>query len=482
MKDKFQKDMQNQFELLNEEELKTNLGLTPRKAHPFLKIGVPILSGIALVGISLGVGLPIALSKPAANVGEPTGLKQVPARREAQQGTASVSAKSLQIYSDFIKILTPEIFTLKKEQKSISYSPFDAFVNVAMQAYLGNDTVRQDFLNLLGNPTMEEAMVAVKEFTLALGTTRTFGSYPEDMTEVGGYSSNCLFVNPLMNPVKAGIDDVLEDLENYFYAGIIEDVPSSENITAFLEDSVPEKFRPLPTIEIQDPETINTASVSSYFVKRDFAPDVRDSNYRQYKNPAHLMDYTIQEALKRVDYLSYYGNGTQTVFEGDSFIGGKFGTLNMDVFYGETNLDNILVDVVNESYTVSNREFNSYQIDLPYFKVENHLELLPAMKSNGFVQHGGATSRVVDNPYLALDKMDQFSIMQLDYDGFYSASVTVGMVRETAVWIEGDNFKLVVDHPFVFRFNMPITVDGAYVNVPICFGEIVDPAYPLYQA
>ena len=482
MKDKFQKDMQNQFELLSEEELKTSLGLTPKKVHSFLKIGVPILSIVALIGISLGIGLPIALSKPAVSKEEPTGLRQIPAKRQAQQGNATVSAKSLQIYTDFIKILTPEIFTLEKEEKSISYSPFDAFVNVAMQAYLGNDTVRQDFLSLLGNPTMEETMVAVKELTLALGTTRTYGTVPEDKTEVGGYSSNCLFVNPLLNPVKEGIDDVLEDLNNYFYAGVIEDVPSSENITAFLEDSVPEKFRPLPKIDIQDPEMINAASVSSYFVKRDFSKETRDSNYRQYQNPAHLMDYAIQETLKRVDYLSYYSNGTQTVFEGDSFIGGKFGTLNMDVFYGEANLDNILVDVINETYTISSRDFNTYQIDLPYFKVENRLELLPAMKENGFIQHEGATSRIVDNPDLVLDAMDQFSIMQLDYDGFYSASVTVGMVGESAAWFEGDNFKLIVDHPFVFRFNMPVFVDGQWTNVPICFGEIVDPNYPLYQA
>ena len=482
MKDKFQKDMQNQFELVSEEELKTSLGLTPKKAHPFLKIGVPILSIIALIGTSLSIGLPIALSKSSVNKEESTGLRQIPAKRQAQQGNATVSAKSLQIYTDFIKILTPEIFTLKKEEKSISYSPFDAFVNVAMQAYLGNDTVRQDFLSLLGNPTMEEAMVAVKELTLALGTTRTYGTLPEDQVEVGGYSSNCLFVNPLLNPVKEGIDDVLEDLNNYFYAGVIEDVPSSENITAFLEDTVPEKFRPLPKIDIEYPEMINAASVSSYFVKRDFSKETRDSNYRQYQNPAHLMDYAIQETLKRVDYLSYYSNGTQTVFEGDSFIGGKFGMLNMDVFYGEASLDNILVDVINEAYTISSRDFNTYQIDLPYFKVENHLELLPAMKENGFIQRKGATSRIVDNPDLALDAMDQFSIMQLDYDGFYSASVTVSMVEESAAWFEGDNFKLIVDHPFVFRFNMPVFVDGQWTNVPICFGEIVDPNYPLYQA
>ena len=482
MKDKFQKDMQNQFNLLSEDELKTSLGLTPKKTYPFLKIGVPILSIVALIGISLGIGLPIALSKPSVNKEEPTGLRQIPAKRQAQQGNATVSAKSLQIYTDFIKILTPEIFTLKKEEESISYSPFDAFVNVAMQAYLGNDTVRQDFLSLLGNPTMEEAMVAVKELTLALGTTRTYGTVPEDKTEVGGYSSNCLFVNSLLNPVKEGIDDVLEDLNHYFYAGVIEDVPSSENITAFLEDSVPEKFRPLPRIDIQDPEMINAASVSSYFVKRDFSKETRDSNYWQYQDPAHLMDYAIQETLKRVDYLSYDSNGTQTVFEGDSFIGGKFGTLNMDVFYGEASLDNILVDVINETYTISSRDFNTYQIDLPYFKVENHLELLPAMKENGFIQHEGATSRIVDNPDLALDAMDQFSIMQLDYDGFYSASVTVGMVGESAAWFEGDNFKLIVDHPFVFRFNMPVFVDGQSVNVPISYGEIVDPNYPLYQA
>ena len=130
----------------------------PSKPKLRWTIYVPVFSGVA----ALGIVLSIALWPKAFDAINPPGYYvNVPALRS---GDASFrSSESLDIYNDFVATFSPLVFAGEDEFDARSFSPVDAFVNVAILGYVSTGSSQSEILDALGVETIEELNSVTKD-------------------------------------------------------------------------------------------------------------------------------------------------------------------------------------------------------------------------------------------------------------------------------------------------------------------------------
>ena len=486
--------IQEQFDFGQSYEKISNMaGIEKKPARPkslFWKIAIPVgvsavaiaaaVTAVSLSGKGQGVLSPIPFDN---NIVPTNAYLTKPAPREAVEEMICVSPSSVQVYQNFVERFVPALFASQEDGQTVTFSVFDAFANVAVNAYLAADAQREQLLGLFGNVSIEEVTLAVKELTWALGTPDG-RNYQEGSK--GNYSFNAILLDPNQIQASPTSADVLPTLEESYYTTVLQQTPTTENVVGLLEENVPEEYRPLPKIELDDSAPNPALSLSSFFIKKDYTDYVKQSHRQEYESKNHYMDYHLGGVTKKVDYISSLTTHEfMPVYQGDGFIGSCQTSLDIDFFLPEENLglDELIEKVATKDYATSSNMFLRHEIKAPYFKAESDLSLMEPLKNAGCTNlRAGMLEHLVGAPGMGLVKAKQNNFMKYDYEGFYSASVTYFEYATSAGGEPTETFELILDRPFVFSTFDSVLVEGQYgkTKLPTTFGQIVDPGYEVF--
>ena len=402
---------------------------------------------------------------------EAAGLTFVQSKREASS-SPKLSQSATTIYKAFYRNTAP--LALSGEDQTKSYSVFDAFVNFAMLAYFSEGEAQEKLLPLFDIDDPSGLPEAVRQLTWALGTPikRRLRDSAEKVPQ-GGYSANSVWYDAgLLTPRsdKEG-EAAFEDLRDSFYASLFPSRPTGAKIQHWLEQTLPEGYD-IPTIP-GDSDS-DAALVSSYFLK--IPNPYREDAKWIYEEGHNRLDYTFDEKTIRSGYTNYHSIYGGAYFESDNLLGGTNGDYGLSVFLpkDESALPSSIRDeVIGETYTTK-RNYGHYDVTIPYFAIDKQelsLNQLFAPKIGDALRH--RVCQKLFEKELLVDAIKQYSKLSFDYDGFYSASVTVSWLVGSAAPVEDTPFQLIVNRPFFFRES--ISVGGE--NLPVVVGEIIDPGY-----
>lgn len=450
------------------------------KKNKALKIGLPIgILGLATC-VTLAIVLPLTLNKDDIKP-----ITNNVIRYSKAKDKVSISKKSYEIYNSFYTSFTSYVFKDNCES-SITYSPFDCFVNLALIAYSSSDATQEELLTLFGTNNINDVTVAVNELTYALGTP----TYDSAKVESGAYSTNAIFLNP--DEVTLSEDEeskkVITMVNNDYHASIFKSAPTTGNLYQWLLKSVPDEYRPLPSVKIPNGESLSLAVASSYFIKKYFNEEKKSTELENYKSKSHYLDYFIDSSSSKVDYLTL-GSTSSKYCEGKNFTGYKSKGDGEDLgfsFYTSNNSDSYyesICEISKNDYKVSDKDVYVYT-DVPYFNISNSLDLIPSLKNAGMKNifdenNAGMLSKLIGEDNIYLTFMKQFSISRFDYNGFYQASVTVSAGDKGTE--PTDEVHVSLDKPFIYVNSNSVNVDGNEMDLPISIGLIIEPGYPQYN-
>lgn len=436
------------------------------------------LGSLASCGLDLSSSSALLSSVPDSSVDssifsslEAAGLTFVQSKREAAKVNA-LSADSVTLYKAFYQNTAP--LALSGEDQTKSYSVFDAFVNFAMLTYFSEGEAQEKLLPLFAVDDPSGLPKAVRELTWALGTpiNRSFLGSAENVPH-GGYSANSVWYDAgLLTPRgdKEG-EAAFEDLRDSFYASLFPSRPTGAKIHRWLEQTLPEGYD-IPSIP--GSADSDAALVSSYFLK---IPNLYRERAKQvYEEGKNRLDYTFDEKTIRSGYTSYHNMYGGAYFESDNLLGGTNSDYGLSVFLpkDESALpSSIRGEVIGETYETK-RTHGHYDVTIPYFAIDKQeltLNKLFAPKIGDALGHRVCQKLFAED--LFVDAIKQYSKLSFDYDGFYSASVTVTWMATSAAPVQDVPFELIVNRPFFFR--EAITVGGE--SLPVVVGEIIDPGY-----
>ena len=478
-KKKIQNDALNKIdERLPENPRFDTVKVAPKKNVMRIALPVAAASLIAVAGTATGLSLYYSSLVPAPNApaAEPTGgpiinipvapdkIKIAQTPREANLPlNAMISEKTAETYLTFYKTFTPLLFS-QDITSSRSFSIFDAYVNMAMLSYYSGSEMEAAFAPFFGNASKEEIATSVKELTKAIGTP-----IKRNANETGGYSVNSMWYDENNTRLSPKAD--LETLRDSFFFSLFAEKPNADNVTGWLKSSLPEGYD-IPKIQISDQG--DAAVVSSYFLK---VPNQRE-NFE--KNEKFYVDYAFNGSAKQVrGYRDTRSGGIY--YESDTLLGGNLEAYNMDVFLPKDESASplsIFSDVLEAKYK-NHSVGQLYKIAYPYFTIdEQRLDLKKALEKSGvnFATIPALENLLIHktgNP-LNIYSLDQFSKLNFDYTGFYSASVTITTVGDGSAGSPGSGkFEMVLDRPFVFKTK----VYGGGKVLPAVVGVIFDPAW-----
>lgn len=377
-------------------------------------------------------------------------------------------------------------------EKSLGVSIPDAYLCFAISGIISDEDSCNDVLAYLELDSVDELKTASREIVSTLGTlskmSRNSNKY------LGGYNLNSIWLDPDSTSLREGDDkdqDLYDDLASIYDVSLINEAFDEDKANQYLQDYGPNGM-PSPEIDL-DGDSPPALAVMSAFYYLDLFRET-DLYELQYQRGNHLMDYTFGGTTKSVDYLLYSDTSSQYL-EGNGFHAASVDMNQGSIYFylpdSETAMPStILQDVLDENYTPvtvttgSGYQSSWYPVDVeaPYFKMDNKIELKgqPLLNILPHITIDGMGSRLIDQDNIFLSAIYQFSTMSFDYRGFYSASVTIS--RGDASAGGGPEFTLTVDHPFVFETRFDVTVNGSHLAIPVVVGEVVDPAYPAYQA
>ncbi len=422
----------------------------PSKPKLGWTIYVPVFSGVAALGIVLSIAL---WPKAFDAINPPDYYVNVPALRS---GDASFrSSESLDIYNDFVATFSPLVFASEDEFDARSFSPVDAFVNVAILGYVSTGSSQSEILDALGVETIEELNSVTKDVIDVLGSG-------------AGYALNSFWFDDDVYDIKSGSDNLLEALSNYYYTNIIARRPTSELVNEWLDIYVPkDRFPIVPEVELQDGGS-DAAIASSYFAKSTWNQDGLGDLYEsEFERDNHKMTFKGRDEDKQIDYIDH---GAIRLLA-DDYAGASLALEDMEINFFLPDLDSsvssIFSDVLNDSYTTD----DYIRLNAPYFKIDNRLDLIPSYRDFGLndVFDVGAAQGLLNSDSLVVTGIQQFSTMSFDFGGLYSASVTVTELNETAGYDYSGYDLMVIDRPFVFT--------ASYHGATILVGQVFNPIY-----
>ncbi|MDY6391955.1 MAG: hypothetical protein SPL80_03860 [Bacilli bacterium] len=449
--------------------------VTRKKRHILPKVLIPLGAAALVAGVIVGG---IAIGKMNVSPIDEFSKRNpylVKARESREAHGLVISKKSADIYSNFV--LSSALKVLSDADTSMSYSPFDAFVNFAAIAYFSSDDISNALLPMFGSPSLNELADAVYELTYALGTPtfsmeQMYGQNEPVKMEHGGYSANSLWTGklPLKNDEEGKKARVA--LVEKFLSSIIQGKPDAESVSKWLESCLPEGYE-IPKLTLPDADEA-AAFVSSYFLKINNRS--RDADYRNYLSGNHHMPYSWNGKAIQSEYLSHITWDGATYYESDHLLGGSY--LSVDFFLPkdkEASPNSILSEVMEQAYARKHAAF--YEINVPYFTIaDQHIDLLEEVYAPYCSKRVGVMEKVFQYEMELMD-VSQHSKVNLDYEGFSSSSVTISYMVPTSAQ-SGESFHLDVDRPFVFQSKKVLKMDNEhYAELPTCIGLVYDPAY-----
>ena len=407
--------------------------------------------------------------------------------------TLAMSETTYNSYTAFAKKFSSLMIQLGNAngEKSLGVSIPDAYLCFAIMGIISDQAGCNDVLSYLELSSVDELKAASREIVATLGTLSK--SYGYNNKYIGGYNLNSIWLDPDQVTLLDGDDkdeDLYDDLATVFDVSLINEGLEKDKANKYLRDYAPDGA-PIPVVDLDDDAP--ALGVMSAFFYMDLLRDI-DIYQNQYEQGNHFMNYTFGGTTKSVDYV-HYSDFSGQYLEGNGFpaaaIDMRLGGIYFYLPDDDTAMPStILQDVLDQNFspvTIPSEsgeyERSNYPLDVeaPYFKMNNGLLLneTPLQTILPHLSAGGMGSRLIDQNNVFLSAILQFSTMSFDYRGFYSASVTIA-TGDTSVG--GPELTFTVDHPFVFETRYRVTVNGSYLTVPVVIGEVVDPAYPAYQA
>lgn len=407
-----------------------------------------------------------------------------------------MSLSTYNSYTSFARKFTSLMMDVnnKNTEKSLGISIPDAYLCLAICGAISDDAARSDVLSYLELSSMDELRTSVTEIVKTLATLNE----NSDGKKVGGYNLNSVWFNPnKVELLKEKDEQLYKDLEEVFDASLFMEALTSKKANDYIKYNGLKEM-PAPEIKLDDVDPVAINVMSVYYCLDYFLAEKKQTYKQEYKSRSHKMDYYFNNNTSKVDYIGSYNQSV--VYENDKFMGSSMNihTLNMSFFLPNEKTalpSSIMEDVLSENYSTKeytmldfeNREVHTttynVSINAPYFSLDNQASLdwdnlskiLPVITEKGA---GERIAKAFDG-HMYLDYIKQFSVMKFNYDGFYSCSATIaGMKNESAGWFpDYQDFKLILDHPYIFEVNKNIRVNNNFKNVPIVIGEIVTPEY-----
>ena len=430
----------------------------PRAPKPKLQWGiyVPVFTGVAALGIILGVAL-WPKSYDARN--PPDYYVNVPAQRMGADDESSLrnDIGSIDVYNNFVSSVSPLVFNGEFDARS--FSPVDAFVNVAILAYVSTGVSQEEILTALGVDSISELNQVTKDVIDVLGSG-------------AGYTLNSFWFDDDLYDLTDNSENLLEVLSNYYYTNIIARRPTTELVNEWLDIYVPkDRFPVIPQVELKE-GGVEAAIVSSYFAKDSWSDEKLSKQYEEeYISKNHKMTFYGEDGEKEIDYLMHGGRKLVA----DNYIGTTLSLKEMKVNFFLPNDDTSVSEIFSDVLANNHQDDDTIGIQVPYFKIDNRLDLIPAYRTIGLngVFDVAAAQGLIDIPVgenpLVVTSIEQFSTMSFDFGGLYSASVTVTQMEPTS---GGDFFDIeviVFDRPFVFTVT--------YHDATILVGQVYNPIY-----
>ena len=423
----------------------------------------------------------------------------------------NISQTTYDSYYEFAKTFASLSFNKQEKEESFGVSIPDAYICLSIIAVISTEKAQKEVLDFLNLSSLEELKTAVKEIVATLATLeKVDNKHSSDNGKLfGGFNLNSIWFDPLQVELKDKDPELYSDLANLFDASIINEALTTKGANDYLKENGLADL-PTPEVELDDSNPSALSVMSAYYCMDHFG-DYKTENYKkQYQSGNHKINYFVNNKEEMVDYIKTtdYSN----VYLGDSFVGApmKINRLNVDYFLpNEKELmpSAIVDDVLKDNYVFktglakSQKDENEtlettehrVTIKAPYFSIDNKIELdsvslhdyLPLLTGErcglGERLVTPKASEMLPDPYLFLDKIQQFSTMRFNYDGFYSSSVTIAsMVYGSAgsLWIH-PTFQLDLTHPYLFKVQKNVRVDNnsEFKKLPLVIGEIVEPNY-----
>ncbi|MFA5283613.1 MAG: serpin family protein [Bacilli bacterium] len=424
---------------------------TPPTPKPVNKwaLYVPVFSGVAALGIVLSI---VLWPKGYDAMNPPEYYMNVPYQRSAQQ--TWTRGTSLDVYNQFVADYSPLVFESEEAFDARSFSPVDAFVNVAILGYVSTGTLQSEILTALGIDTVEQLNQVTKDVIDILGSG-------------AGYSLNSFWYDDGIYALREGSDNILEVLSSHYYSNVISRRPTTDLVNEWLDIYVPkQRFPVVPQVEL-DPNGADAAIVSSYFAKSSWASESAGDYYReQYDSKTHKMTFH-GDATEEVDYIEH--GGRKIILDYCQGIEISLKDMNINFFLPdvENSVAGIFPSVVQGDYETADYATG----EIPYFKIDNRLGLIPSLQEYGIgsITTASAAQGLLNSDETYVTSIEQFSTMSFDFGGLYSASVTVTQMNETSAGDFAGYDEIIFDRPFAFT--------ASYHGATILVGQVYNPKY-----
>lgn len=404
-----------------------------------------------------------------------------------KQPTRAISQATYDSYMAFASKFTKMAFASAFEdgEKSFAVSIPDAYLCLALTGIVSSTPAEADILSFLSLGNEQELKTAAKEIVASLCTLKA----NDDGSYSGGYNLNSLWFDPAQVELLAKDETLYQDLADIFDTSVYLRALKSAEANAYLAEKGL-KDLPTPKVSLDDDHPF-AASVMSVFYCLDSFP-LRDLYKDQYTSGTHKMSYTQNGVVSEENYIRFEKD-VAPVYEGKGFTGASAWVhqLQMSYFLPDALTGSpygILNDVLASAYTKKSylkegltRDDYQLTIDAPYFRLNNRsvLNHETLAKVLPVISEGGMSEKMVTSKLGAiyLSQVLQQSVMTFDYQGFYSASLTIAGGEPTSA-PTGDQYLLSLDHPYLFQVAQPVVkVSDSYQNIPLVIGEIIDPAY-----
>lgn len=465
------------------------------------KVLIPSISVCAILAVVLPVTLPLLESLNYGQIITPTVEKL-----STTPSTYYMSKSTYDSYNKFSEEFVSLIMeTNNQKQVSMGISIPDAYINFAILAATSEGAIKDDIFSLLQLNTYNELKTAVLEI-LDVAATPYFQTYSGKT--FGGLNYNSIWLNPHYLSLTPKNEDLYKDLADVFDLSVFFDVPTTDKVTKYINDVAINGLQ-VPKISLNDQDPSAAINMSTYTYMDCFDSEVAKINKSAYLSGKTKMDYFFNDENIVVNYINSVSK--RKLYEGCGFLGSYIELEYNDISFFLPDQNNspssILKDVLlgnysprtyNLNYVENNQEINfetqihEVTIKAPYFTLENNLVLekehlqtiLPNIASGGALNKL-ATLKTGDS--LTLEALHQNSIMNFDYDGFYSTSVTyTDLIPGAPLEPPYERYELILNRPYVFKIDQHVLIDGKYdvvdgkydiKNIPLIIGEIVDPHY-----
>jgi len=418
---------------------------------------IPAFSAVAGLALVIGIALGRGRFLTGDRSGMPSYYMNAPEARVSASTWANLDSR--EVYNDFVMTFSPLVFKSEEAFAARSFSPVDAFVNIAILGYTSVGSVQSEILDALGVADIQELNEVTKDVVSVLGSD-------------AGYALNSFWYDDDEYDLSEDSGDLLSVLSANYYSNVIARRPTSALVNEWLDLYVPAEIFPIiPEVELSE-DGADAAIVSSYFAKSEWsAPSLGQNFEDQYESGSHKMTFMAPDQSTQVDYVEYGG----VKISADGFEGVSIALDKFDIeFYlpdeGSSVLD-IFDDAINRRYDAAGSETTG--ADIPYFEIENKLNLMPSISEfgiNSILSHGAGQALLSGDNGIQVTKSTQFSYMSFDYGGLYSASVTVTELNDVAGYdFSSEASRIVFDRPFAFS--------AFYHGAIILVGQVFNPLY-----